>query len=120
MPRGFQRTERIADLIQKSLAQILLQEVSDERFRLVTITSVSVTRDLAYAKVYVSVLEEEQEKVKAIMTALNHAAKYLRYTLAHSIDLRVIPELKFTYDESTRHGFKISSLIDAAMKKEKK
>lgn len=117
MKRGYERTQRVADLIQKSLAQMLLQEMSDERFRLVTITSVDVTRDLSYAKVYVSVLMDEQDKIKSIIDALNHAAKSLRYNLAHDVDLRIVPELKFVYDASTAHGFKISSLIDAAVKR---
>ncbi len=116
MKRGFDRTQRVADLIQRTLAQMLLSDMSDERFRLVTITSVTVTRDLSYAKVYVSVLTEE-DKVKPVIEALNRAAKSLRYRLAHEVDMRVVPELKFVYDNSTAHGFKISSLIDSAIKK---
>lgn len=120
MKRGFERIQRVADLIQKTLAQMLLQDMSDERFRLVTITSVQVSRDLSYAKVYVSVLIDEDEKIKRTVEALNHAAKSLRYNLAHAVDLRIVPELKFVYDESTARGFHISGLIDSAMKKDKK
>lgn len=120
MKRGFERTQRVADLIQKSLAQMLLQDMNDDRFRLVTITEVTVTRDLGYAKIYVSLLMEEQDKIKQTIVALNKAAKSLRYHLAHSVNLRVVPELKFVYDESTARGFKISNLIDSAMKDAKK
>lgn len=119
MKRGFERTQRVADLLQKTLAQLLLQE-NDGRFSLVTITSVTVTRDLSYAKVYVSVLLDEEDKIKETVKALNRSAKSLRYHLAHMVDLRIVPELKFVYDESTAHGFRISTLIDAAVKKEKK
>lgn len=119
MKRGFERTQRVADLVQKTLAQMLLQDMSDERFRLVTITSVTVSRDLSYAKVYVSVLMDDEIKVKEIIEALNHAAKSLRYNLAHAVDLRIAPELKFVYDESTARGFRISGLIDSALKKNK-
>jgi ribosome-binding factor A len=117
--RGFNRPERVADSIQRSLAGILLQNMADERFRLVTITGVVVSRDLSYAKVYVSVLleEKEKEKIKPIIQALNHAANKMRRYLARDVDLRIVPELKFIYDESTTHGLAISSLIDAAMKK---
>lgn len=115
--RGFDRTQRVADLIQKTLAQMLIEDMSDERFRLVTVTGVTVSRDMSYAKVYVSVLADEDEKIAEIVHALNRAAKSLRYNLAHAVDLRVVPELKFSYDESTAHGFRISSLIDSAMKK---
>lgn len=118
--RGFDRTQRVADLIQKTLAQMLLQDMSDDRFHLVTVTSVNMSRDLSYAKVYVSVLQEEADKIKQTVDALNRSAKSLRYQLAQSVDLRIAPELKFVYDESTARGFKISNLIDAAMKNDKK
>ena len=118
--RGFDRTQRVADLLQKTLAQLLLQDMTDDRFRLVTITGVSVTRDLSYAKVYVSVLLDEEDKIKQTVVALNRAAKSLRYHLAREVDLRVMPELKFVFDESTAHGFRISMLIDSAVKKSDK
>jgi|SRR5579885_36731 ribosome-binding factor A len=120
MKRGFERTQRVADLIQKALAQLLLQDMTDDRFRLVTITGVNVSRDLSYAKIYVSVLMDEKEKIQQTVTALNRAAKSLRYHLAKEVDLRIIPELKFVYDETTAHGFRISTLIDSAMKKSDK
>ncbi len=115
--RGYDRTQRVADLLQKALAQILLEDMSDQRFRLVTITSVSVSRDLSYAKVFVSVLMDDQAKIKDTIIALNRAAKSLRYSLAREVKLRIMPELKFVYDESTAHGFRLSMLIDSAVKK---
>jgi ribosome-binding factor A len=115
--RGFDRTQRIADQIQRIMGPMLLQEMGDERMRLVTITSVNVARDLSFAKIYVGVLSEDEAEIKNIVAALNHAAKTLRYRLAQEIDLRIMPELKFIYDDSAAHGFKISSLIDAAINK---
>lgn len=120
MKRRFDRTQRVGDLLQKTLAQMLLQDMTDDRFRLVTITSVSVTRDLSYAKVYVSVLLDDKDKIKETVNALNRAAKSLRYNLAREVELRVVPELKFVYDESTAHGFHLSMLIDSAVKKSDK
>lgn len=120
MKRGFERSKRVADLIQKTLAQILLQDMNDNRFNLVTITGVEVSRDLSYAKVYVSVLVDDNEKIKQTVDALNRSAKGLRYQLAKAVELRIAPELKFVYDESTAHGFHISSLIDSAVKKSEK
>lgn len=118
--RGFERTQRVADLLQKALAQMLLQDMDDERFRLITITSVNVSRDLSYAKVYVSMLSEDQTVINETIQALNRSIKPIRYNLAHRVDLRIVPELKFVFDESTAQGFHISNLIDSAMKKEKK
>ena len=117
MRRGFNRPDRVADSIQRSLARILLQEMHDARFRLVTITSVVVSKDLSYAKIYVSVLLEEKEKIKTVIHALNRATSKIRYHIAREVDLRIVPELKFVYDESTEHGRTISNLIDAAIKK---
>lgn len=114
MKRGYDRTQRISDLIQKTLAQII---VEDNQFGFVTITGATVTRDLAHAKVYVSVLSEEQESIKETVAALNRSQKALRYELAHRVKLRIVPELKFIYDESTAHGFHISNLINKAIKK---
>ena len=115
--RGYNRTERVADLIQKALAQILLQSMLDDRFHLVTLTGVTVSKDFSYATVYVSVLMDEEKKINDVIDALNRAAKSLRYDMAQEIELRVIPRLKFVYDESTARGFRISGLIDSAVKK---
>jgi ribosome-binding factor A len=80
-----------------------------------TITSVSVSADLSYAKVYVSVLEDE--KAPEIIAMLNKARKNLRYELANTVELRITPELKFFYDDSVVRGSRISSLINDAFKK---
>lgn len=118
--RGFDRTRRVADVIQKELATMLLRDMADDRFNLVTITDVSVSRDLSYAKVYVSVLLDDEEKIKETVKALNKAARPIRYQLARAVDLRIVPELKFIYDASTAQGFHIDTLINEALKKEKK
>jgi ribosome-binding factor A len=115
MTKSFKRGQRINDLIQTALAEIIQREAKDLRFGMITITGVSVSHDLAFAKVYVSVLEED--KAKETLTALNNAAKYLRYSLANAVELRVTPELKFIYDDSSVRGNRISSLINNALKK---
>jgi ribosome-binding factor A len=116
--RGMFRPQRIADLIRQSLAHILLQEASDKRFRLVSITEVTVTRDLACAHIYVSLFEEEEAVIRQTIAALQRAAKYFRYQLAQAVNLRFVPELRFFYDDSAARGFKISSLIHHAIKEE--
>lgn len=118
MKRGFNRSERVADLIQKTLAQMLLEDRIDERFHFVTITGVTITRDLSYAKVYVSLLIEDKDEIKQMIDALNHVSKSFRHHLAKEVALRTVPELKFIYDESIARGFKISHLIDSAMNNE--
>lgn len=117
MKRGYNRADRVADLIQKTLAQMLIEDMGDERFRLVTVTGVTVSRDYGHAKVYVSVLLDEEEQIQQVIAALNRAAKSLRYNLARAVKLRIVPALKFEYDSSTAHGFRISNLIHSADKK---
>ena len=117
MVKGYSRSQRINDLIQNTLAQIIQREAQDLRLSMITITGVEVSHDLAYAKVYVSVLEEN--KCKETVAALNNAAKYLRYLLANSVELRVTPELKFIYDDSTVRGNRISSLLNDSLKENK-
>ena len=114
MPKNYTRKQRVADVIQTALADILQKSAKDLRFGMITITSVDVARDLSFAKIFVSVLEED----KAIETlkALNNAAKYLRYELANAIKLRVTPELRFIYDDSSVRGHRINALINDAFK----
>ncbi len=118
--RGFDRTQRVADLIQKTLGRVLLQDMPDRRFQFVTVISATVSRDLGYSTVYVSILSDDAETIKETVADLNRHAKHLRYQVAQEVDLRVMPELRFVYDESTANGFRISSLLNAALKKEQK
>jgi ribosome-binding factor A len=112
------RMDRVSQLVQTTLADILLKESEDTRFHMVTIMSVILARDLSTAKVFVSVWDET--KVEETIAALNKASKYLRYALAQSkIEMRVIPELKFYYDDSTVRGNRIQSLLNTALKNTK-
>jgi ribosome-binding factor A len=108
------RTRRIAELLQRELADLLHREVHDPRVGPVTLTSVDVAPDLSHAKVYITQLSGV-EHAPATLKALNNAAGFLRHALRDRIDLRVIPQLRFLYDESVEKGAAISSLIDRAM-----
>ena len=114
MPRDYDRTQRVADLIQHELAQLIQRELQDPRLQLVTITHVSVTRDLAYAKIFITQHKADEKIVKTVHI-LNRAAKHLRYHLAQIIDLRIIPQLKFYHDTSLDESTHLTSLINAAI-----
>ncbi len=112
------RMERVAHLVMTTLADILLKESEDTRFHMVTLTSVVLAKDMSSARVFVSVWDET--KVTETIAALNNASKYLRYALAQSkIEMRVIPQLRFFYDDSTVRGNRISSLLNNALKNTK-
>ena len=115
MTSEFKRTDRVAEMIQRKLAQIIQQEIKDPRLpRLTTVSGVKVSADLAYAKIYITVLGSE-EQAEGALTILNNAASYLRTALARSVKLRAIPQLKFVYDSSLEYGQKMSSLLNSVV-----
>ena len=127
------RVQRVADQIQRELASMIQLEVNDPRVGMVSVTGVTVSRDLAYARVYVTVLNTLTEdetvnestlsepgvldklEVEENIKALNKAAGYLRTLLAKRLSLRSVPKLQFHYDGSVQRGQQLSSLIDSAL-----
>lgn len=114
MPRRYSRSQRVGDLIQTELAQIIQQE--DLGISMITITDVDVSPDFSHARVYVSVLEDDEAKIKEAITTLNEHAKQFRYLLAQAVKMRVTPDLKFFFDDSTQRGTRIDSLLHNAFK----
>ncbi len=117
------RLQRVADQVQRELATLIQREVKDPRLGMVSVTSVEISRDLAYADVYVTALvgqqddleKESAEKRAATIEVLNNAAGFLRSLLAREMSLRTTPRLRFHYDESISRGRYLSSLIDDAI-----
>lgn len=117
MKKGYARSQRVSDLIQTTLATILQAESQELNIGLVTVTGVDVAHDLSYAKVFVSVLDDAH--AKEVVARLNEHTKNFRYALAQEVKLRIVPELKFVYDDSLVRGSRISSLINDALKDKK-
>lgn len=114
--REFKRTDRVGDQLQKELAVLIQREVKDPRLGMVTVSGVTVSRDLGYADVYVTLLgEDNAERIKENLKVLKQAAGFLRSQIARRIKLRHVPELRFHYDESVVRGQRLSSLIDQAV-----
>ncbi len=112
MAKDFSRTDRVAEQIQRELAQLIRLEVKDPRVRLVTVTGVEVTRDYAHAKIFYTTLQGENANLQI---GLEKSAGFLRSRLGASIKLRVIPQLHFIFDASIERGSHISQLIDQAI-----
>ena len=108
--KSFKRTDRLGELIQRELSQLIKDKMSDPRLGVVTIVKVKVVRDLAYAKVYVSTLGDEKAN-EQLVTILSRAAGYLRTLLAQRVQIRSIPALRFIFDDSQLHGDRISKLL---------
>ncbi len=115
----FSRTDRVGDQILKELAVCLQREVRDPRMNMVTVTAVKLTRDLKYARVYVTMMgKETTEEIDASIKALTKAKGFFRSYLGKVMKLRQVPELTFIYDESIIRGANLSALIDKAIKHE--
>jgi ribosome-binding factor A len=108
------RTSRIADQIQREVAELVRTEVRDPRVGMVTLTGVELSRDQSHAKVFFTVLGP-QSAIEEAQEGLQRAAGFLRSQLAHRLTTRKVPELHFAYDESVERGVRLSRLIDEAV-----
>jgi len=112
--KGQGRPQRLGDLIQREVSELIRMEVRDPRVGMITITSVDVSPDITHAKIFFTVLEKE--KLPATLEGLKRSAGFLRAQLAKRIKMYTTPELRFVYDESVERGDRLSRLIDSALK----
>lgn len=115
MARDYARTDRVGQQIQKEIAMIIQREVKDPRLGMVTVNDVEITRDLAYAKVFVTFFTLEGQSEKESEKILNEAAGYIRTILAKRIKARIMPELRFVYDQSMSEGVRMTTLVNQAV-----
>ena len=104
---------RVAEQIQKDLAELIPRELRDPRLGFVTITDVELTPDYAYATVYFSVLTGSAETTEE---ALNDSAGYLRNLIFRQLHIHTVPTLRFKHDQSVERGAEMSQMIDRALK----
>jgi ribosome-binding factor A len=114
MPKDISRPRRIAEQLQRELAELISHEVKDPRIGMLTLTGVDVTPDYAHANVYFTLLGGAQQADSAL-AGLQRAAGFLRSQVAHRMKLRITPQLHFIYDTSVENGAHLSQLIDAAL-----
>ncbi|MDN2663886.1 30S ribosome-binding factor RbfA [Psychromonas sp. 14N.309.X.WAT.B.A12] len=119
MAKEYSRTSRVSQQVQKELARILQQEVKDPRIGMVTISGVDITRDLAYATVFVTFLTIGDQTNEESLKGLNAASGYIRRLLGKAMRLRIVPEIRFTFDETLTEGLRISELVSGAVKNDK-
>lgn len=133
MTEASSRLQRVGDQLQRELAVLIQTEVNDPRVGMISVTGVDVSRDLAHAKVYVTVMNSltgdidlnsktlsepgslDELEVVDNLKALNKASGYLRTLLARRLKIRTVPKLQFRYDSSLLVGQKLDSLIDDAL-----
>lgn len=114
-----QRTQRLADQIQRELAILIRQELKDPRLGMVTVSSVKVSPDMGYADIYVTVIGSNlDEKPDESIRILNDAAGFLRGEVGRAIRTRVTPRLRFHFDEITARGNRMAALISQAVRED--
>jgi ribosome-binding factor A len=118
MPRDFSRSARVSEVIQREVANIVQTGMNDPRAAAVTITHTKMTRDMSSARIYF-IMQGDEQTVKETEKALNKAAGFIRHELTNRVDLRYLPKLHFSYDQSIERSLRVGKLIDDLNIKEK-
>ncbi|WP_210363863.1 30S ribosome-binding factor RbfA [Bacillus sp. REN3] len=111
------RVNRVGEQMKKELGDIISRKIKDPRIGFVTVTDVQVTGDLQQAKVYISVLGDEEQKENTLK-GLAKAKGFIRTEIGQRIRLRKTPELIFEFDETMAYGNRINTLIHELQKNE--
>jgi ribosome-binding factor A len=112
--KGQGRPQRLGDLIQREVSDLIRLELRDPRVGMITITSVDVSPDMSHARLFFTILEKD--KLEDTLQGLKRSAGFLRSQLARRIQMYTTPELRFEYDESVERGDRLSRLIDEALR----
>jgi len=105
---------RVADQIQRDLAEIVAYGLKDPRIGMITITEVQITPDYAHAKVFFTMFKDDKESIKNTVDGLAAASGFIRNQLGKRLHIHTLPMLHFVHDTSTSRGMEMSLLIDQA------
>jgi ribosome-binding factor A len=105
------KQERVADRIREILSELLLFEVADPALSGVTVTDVTIDRELEYASVYVNALGDETRR-EEVLAGLRRAGGFLRREMGRQLQLRRVPEIRWYWDETLSHTDKIEALLN--------
>ena len=103
------KIDRLNNMFVEEISKIIHEEIKDRDIGFVTITDAKITNDLSFAKIYVTSLDDNREKV---LNALNKASSFIRTMLCDRVKIRKMPEIHFVYDESIEYGKKIEDIIE--------
>ncbi len=110
------RTRRVAELLKREITVLIARELNDSRINSVTVTGVTISRDLKISTVFVSsaldLSNRTNQESTRVEKLLNKSAGYLRHLLSQTVNLRTTPSLVFKYDDSIQRGMDMSRLID--------
>lgn len=105
----YKRSQRVGDLLRQEIADIIMRRIKDPRLGFVTVTGVDITDDLKIAKVFISVLKDEEKE--ETLNILNSARNFVRSEVAKRIRMKTIPSIEFRVDESIGYGDRIEKLL---------
>lgn len=110
--KSVNRSKRVAHEIQKKISIIIQRKINDPRIGSPTISEVKISKDLKNAKIFITFIDKENlEEIQSAIMVLQQASSFIRFLLAHSISLRIVPSLWFKYDTSLTYGVRLCNLI---------
>ncbi|MCK5365536.1 MAG: 30S ribosome-binding factor RbfA [Gammaproteobacteria bacterium] len=112
--KDYSRSERVADQIQREVAEIIAQELEDPRIGRVTVSGSSLSRDLSNATLYITMPADGD--VRRALEGLNRASGFVRRRLGQRVRMRYVPRLRFAHDETLDRATRVGELIDAAIR----
>ncbi len=105
----YKRSERVGDLIREEVADLIMYKLKDPRIGFVTVTGVEMTADLKLARVFVSVMKEEERELT--LEILNSSKNFIRSNLSKRLRMKFVPSIEFRLDTSIEYGFKMDKLL---------
>jgi ribosome-binding factor A len=112
--KDYSRSERVADQIQREVAEIIAQELEDPRIGRVTVSGSSLSKDLSNATLFVTMPADGD--VQRALEGLNRASGFVRKRLGQRVRMRYVPRLRFAHDETLDRATRVGELIDAAIR----
>ena len=103
------KIDRLNNMFVEEISKIIHDEIKNKDVGFVTITHARITNDLSFAKIYITTLDTNREKV---LNALNKSSGFIRSLLCDRVKIRKMPEIHFVYDESIEYGKKIEDIIE--------
>ena len=120
MPRQFSRTRRVEEQLRRDLAELIRHEIKEPDLGMISITEIKVTRDLAHAKIYTTILQDDADTIEYSMQTLRNYAGKLRSMLGKRMRIRRVPELIFIYDNLIQRGTALNQVIEKAVDGDRK
>lgn len=113
MNKEYARFDRLAQQMQQEMALILQRDIKDPRLHtMITVSDVNVSKDLSHAKIYVTFLGLDADKVALNLQILNDASGFIRSLIAKRIQARIVPTVRFYFDKSLDEGIRMANLVE--------